>query len=213
MFKQLLRMIFNKLYAYVLSTCNNDKHGWPQFTATDEIQEFDGTITAGSYYVETQNCFPAPGHGFYSDTAIDFFLELNIITLHDIKYQIKASKTKPPDFLFTDFVEYVANTFDGYKLANNGFIGLLAKNHITTDKTYFTTNHTQVIKEWIKNPDDVSYVGIYDDCYNQQNTFRIIPQHIVDAMNSKCDPMVWMLKKSKTKTPYTITLPPYTEKY
>ena len=81
----------------MLSTCNNDKHGWPQFTATDEIQEFDGTITAGSYYVETQNCFPAHGHGFYSDTFIEFLLELNIITLHDIKYQIKASKIKPPD--------------------------------------------------------------------------------------------------------------------
>ena len=131
MFKQLLRMIFNKLYAYVLSTCNNDKYGWAQFTATDEIQEFDGTMTAGSYYVEIQNCCPAHGSGSYSDTFIDFFMDLNIIQLNGIKYQIKASKTKPYD-CSKDVVEDVANTFDGYKLANNGWMYLIVGKKVQT---------------------------------------------------------------------------------
>ena len=46
--------------------------------------------------------------------------------LDDMKYKIKASKSKPSDF-FNDFVHYVARRFNGYKLENNGFIGLLAK--------------------------------------------------------------------------------------
>ena len=49
--------VFNQLYAYVLSTCNNDQYGWSQYTPTDEIQPFDGVITTGSYYIET-SCDP-----------------------------------------------------------------------------------------------------------------------------------------------------------
>jgi hypothetical protein len=90
---------FNKLYAFVLSTCNNDEYGWSQFSPTDETKPFDGTISTGSYYIETDNCFPLRGNGFYSDSVVNQLLIDNSIKLTDIKYQIKASKSKPCDFL------------------------------------------------------------------------------------------------------------------
>ena len=50
-------------------------------------------------------------------------------------------KLKAPNMLqqrfFETFVNAIANQFDGYKLANNGFIGILAKNYATYDKHYF----------------------------------------------------------------------------
>ena len=105
---------FNKLYAYVLSTCNNDQYGWSQYEPTDEIQPFDGVITAGSYYIETDKAltFPLRGNGFYCDAVVNEFLLQNSIKLDDIKYQIKSSKSKPPD-LFLDFVHSVAHVFVG----------------------------------------------------------------------------------------------------
>ena len=64
---------FNTLYAYVLSTCNNDSYGWSQYEPTDEIQPFDGAIATGSYYIETDKtlAFPLRGNGFYSDAVIN----------------------------------------------------------------------------------------------------------------------------------------------
>ena len=138
----------NKLYAFVLGTCNNDDYGWSQYAPTDEIQPFDGVIATGSYYIEADNSFPLHSNGFYSDAVINQLLLDNSIKPDDIKYQIKTSKSKPSDF-FKDFVRSVARIFHGYKLANNGFIGLLAKNYSTNDKHYFTIDRTRPIKEWL----------------------------------------------------------------
>ena len=82
----------------MLSTCNNDQYGWSQYEPTDEIQPFDGVITTGSYYIETNNCFPLRGNGFYSDAVINELLLDNSIKLDDFKHQIKPLKAKLPDF-------------------------------------------------------------------------------------------------------------------
>ena len=101
----------------------DDSYGWSQYTPTDEIQPFDGVITTGSYYIETDKTltFPLRGNGVYCDAVVNELLSDNSIKLDDIKYQIKPLKSKPPDF-FQDFVHSVANVFHGYNLANNGFI-------------------------------------------------------------------------------------------
>lgn len=199
----------NKLYAYVLSTCNNDQYGWSQYAPTDEIQSFDGVITTGSYYIETDNCFPLRGNGFYSDAVINQLLLDNSIKLDDIKYQLKASKSKPYDF-FKDFVHSVARIFNGYKLANNGFIGLLAKNYITNEKHYFTTDRTRALNEWLKKPEEVSFLGLYDNTAEHQNQF-IMTETLMDkinkAMNNPIEPMVWMINKSKKHKLYNNALP------
>ena len=78
------------MYAFVLSTCCDDNYGWPQYNPTDEILPFDGTITTGSYYIETDNGFPLHGNGFYVDAVVSQLLLDHPIKPSDIKYQIKA---------------------------------------------------------------------------------------------------------------------------
>jgi hypothetical protein len=199
---------FNKLYAFVLSTCNNDEYGWAQFTPTDETKPFDGTITTGSYYIETDNCFPLHGNGFYSDAVINQLLLDNSIKPGDIKYQIKASKSKPPDF-FKDFVHSVADTFDKYKLANNGFVGLLGKSYITNDKHYFTTDRTKALKEWLNKPDEISFLGLYESCHHGVDFTmdETLMNKIDRAMRNPIDPKVWMINKRRKRKRYTNALP------
>ena len=54
-------------------------------------------------------------------------------------------------------------SFSKYKRANNGFIGILAKNYNTYEKHYFTQDRMVALKEWMDNPIDVSFSGIYDN--------------------------------------------------
>ena len=75
----------------MLSTCNNDQYGWSQYEPTDEIQPFDGVITTGSYYIETDKTltFPLRGNGVYCDAVINELFSDNSIKLDNIKYQLK----------------------------------------------------------------------------------------------------------------------------
>ena len=59
---------------------------------------------------------------------------------------IKLKHQNQHRLISSDFVHSVARIFNGYKLANNGFIGLLAKNYITNHKHYFTTDRTRALK-------------------------------------------------------------------
>ena len=125
---------FNKLYASILQCCGDD-FGWCQYMPTGCVQQFDGCITTGFYFVVTTRCFPFRGNGWYADVFVAEAVKLNLIAYDDIKYQIKASYKLHAQF-FCTFVSAVAKSFDGYKQANNGFIGILAKNYHTYEKQY-----------------------------------------------------------------------------
>ena len=147
--------------------------------------------------------FPCHGNGWYADIFICDALNLQLITHDDIKYQIQSSRMLPPRF-FEDFVNVVVQSFDKYKQANNGFIGILAKNYNTYEKHYFTQDRTTALKEWLKNPREVSYCGIYDNSKDLHAyeflTNRDILQAMIDLARSKYkqfDPMVWMVHTSK----------------
>jgi len=60
-------------------------------------------------------------------------------------------------------VNAVVKSFDSYKQANNGFIGILGKNYNTYAKHHFTQDRMTALKEWLNNPSDVSYTGIYNN--------------------------------------------------
>ena len=78
---------FNKLYSTIFKEC--DRYGWCQYIPTDNVAIFDGNITTGFYYIETNNYYPCHGDGWYCDMFICDILHYNIIVLDDIKYQIK----------------------------------------------------------------------------------------------------------------------------
>jgi len=202
---------FNKLYSYILQCCNNDKFGWSQYSPVDEVEVFDGKITTGIYFIKCNDCFPFHGNGWYSDAFVYDALNLNLIDDDDILYQIKAS-TKLPYWFFQDFINYVSQNFDNYKLANNGFIGLLAKDYTTYEKYYFTQDRMMALKEWLKNPDEVSFSGIYDNS-KDLNHYKFMMcndnlQAMIDlAKNETIDPMVWMVNISKKTRLYKNALP------
>ena len=100
--------------------------------------------------------------------------------------------------------------FHGYKLANNGFIGLLAKHYITNNKHYFTTDRTRALTEWLKKPEEVSFLGLYDEDGTHQNQFTMtetLMDKINKAMDNPREPMVWMINKSKKHKLYNGALP------
>ena len=103
----------------------------------------------------------------------------------------------------------VARIFNGYKLANNGFIGLLAKNYITNNNHYFTTDRTRALKEWLKNPEEVSCLCLYDEDGSHQNQFTMT-ETLMDktnkAMENPIEPMVWMINKSKKRNIHFIVM-------
>ncbi len=135
-----------------------------------------------------------------------------MITRDDIRYQIKASKKLNTDF-FKEFVLSVVEKFNGYKKAINGFIGRLAKNYSTNTKLYFTADRTTALKEWLRNPEEVKFNGIYDNekdihIYKFMENSDI--QTMIDkAMNkdNQCDPLVWMVNVSKKIPLYINALP------
>ena len=135
---------FNKLYASILRCCGDD-FGWCQYIPTDYIEPFDGQITTGFYHVITAHSFPFRGNGWYADIFVAEALQLNLISHDDIKYQIKASNKLNKCF-FNTFVDAIVKSFDSYKQANNGFIGILAKNYNTYEKHYFTQDRMSALK-------------------------------------------------------------------
>ena len=103
------------------------------------VEEVDGKIETGFYYIETSNCYPCHGNGWYCDEFIYSILGYNLISIDDIKYKTKPSKTLKSDF-FKQFVDNVADIFVGYKCALHGLIGILAKLYTTNykKKLYYT---------------------------------------------------------------------------
>ncbi len=61
--KNLKSYDYNKHYTSCF-ICQDVKYGWPIYNVFDEVEKFDGVISAGFYYVKTSNFFPFRGNGF-----------------------------------------------------------------------------------------------------------------------------------------------------
>ena len=140
-------------------------------------------------------------------------VQLNLINHDDIKYQIEASN-KLNECFFSAFVNAIAQSFDSYKQANNGFIGILAESYNTYEKHYFTQDRMSALKEWLKSPSDVSCTGIYNNHEDLQRYQFMMGQEQLQAMidiandkSKQVNPMVWMVRTSKTTPLYNNSLP------
>jgi len=116
--------------------------------------------------------------------------------------------------IFCTFATAIAKSFDGYKQANNGFIGILAKSYHTHEKQYFTQDRMTALKTWLKNPSEVSYTGIYDNSKDLHAYQFMMNQSDLQAMidiarnkGNQFDPMVWMVRVSKKTPVYNNALP------
>eukprot|EP00973_Karenia_brevis_P045230 6264827-Karenia_brevis.AAC.1 len=64
-----------------------DVYGWSIFKPTDEVEQFDGNIETGMYFIVTLNYFPLKGNGWYFDDTVEKALKYSLISKEDIKYQ------------------------------------------------------------------------------------------------------------------------------
>lgn len=105
-----------------------------RYSVLDDIEIFDGKLTTGFYYVETYNDFPLRQNGFYSLPMVKYCLEQDIISMEDIKYQLKPSFKIESDY-FKSFVEHLDNLFAGddflKKLSVNSLVGLFGRRKST----------------------------------------------------------------------------------
>lgn len=115
-----------------------------KYSVMDNIQEFDGNLSTGFYYLETENKFPLRGHGFYSLPMIQYCLKHQIIAMEDIKLQFKPSMTIKHDE-FKPFVDYILNAFSNYpkaqKIAINSLIGMFGRKNGSFIETMMCDKH------------------------------------------------------------------------
>ena len=200
----------NKQYTNILMNC--DEFGWAVYMPTDQVEEYDGTIDTGRYYIETSECFALEGNGWYCDSVIKKALQFKLITEEDIKYQLKSSMCLKPDH-FKQFVLDVYEKFECPKQAINGFIGLLGKSKTTTHQHYFESDYNVVANELIHNDDDIHIRGIFKEnndtvSVNMLNLNNDDLQKLIqEAEDNKQEPMIYQLTRNKVIPKWENTLP------
>jgi len=136
-----------KHYASCLYQCDM---GWPVYNPMDEMDDFDGNIKTGFYYIETAQSFPLRGNGWYSDELVKECLNDKLITLSNIKYQFTTNNVIGGSH-FKKFIDDVFEKFgEGAKLAINGFTGLLRKVETKIQHHGFTNNFNELCKYGIQ---------------------------------------------------------------
>ena len=87
-----------KIFTIDINKCRrnillNHKYDYCVFNVMDDPKKinFNMEIREGLYYVESDNCFPLRGNGWYYHSLIAHCLDNSIIARNDIKYVIYAS--------------------------------------------------------------------------------------------------------------------------
>lgn len=124
-----------KKYSIDMNKCRRNifihsKNNYCVYSVLDNIEVFDGKLTDGFYYIESENEFPLRRNGFYSLPMVNYCLQQNIITLDNIIYQYKPSFTIEPKY-FINFVNHLLEVFKDdeklQKLSINTLIGLFGR--------------------------------------------------------------------------------------
>lgn len=125
----------------------NNNLGWSVYSPMDEIQEFNGKLQEGFYFVKTTNYFPMKGDGWYSGEALIEYVADDIIQLSDITHEYVPTTTLKGNH-FENFVNDVFNKYfgDNAKTAINAFIGTLRIDKMSQKKNYFFTDIDSVFR-------------------------------------------------------------------
>jgi hypothetical protein len=145
-----------------------------RYSVLDDIEEFDGIIKTGFYYIKSKRGFPLRGNGFYAYPAVKYFLENKFIRLKNVKYQFIPSHKIPNDY-FHDFVKYLDGILPGNitKLAINSLIGI------------FGRRKNNFIKSMVCSRNEIDDVA---SAYNEiENPYEINLTDNVVSVNGKCN--------------------------
>ena len=129
----------------------HSKYDFPVYNVMDIPRPFSGTITCGTYYVESTNDFPLRGSGWYSQPLVEYTLARNIIQLDDIKYEFLPSNTLPAEY-FRKPIDTLLDAFavepTMQKLSVNSLIGLFGRTKHSASKVKFTLCHQEASEWW-----------------------------------------------------------------
>jgi hypothetical protein len=117
------------------------KYEFPVFCVMDIPRPFSGKIQCGFYYIETLNCYPLRGNGWYSQPMVEYTLENNLITTDNIKAELLPSM-KLPNTHFQKPIETLLRAFESeptlQKLSINSMVGLFGRTKQTASHTKFS---------------------------------------------------------------------------
>ena len=140
------------------------------YSVLDNIEPFDGNITDGFYFIESNNVFPLRKNGFYSKPMVDYVLLKKIIVVEQIKYQFKPT-FKIPAHYFTGLIEHLINAFqywtdmkclnDYAKLAVNTLIGL------------FGRRNNKILRSCICNRNEIDDIACHYQDFNKPRLFNV----------------------------------------
>ena len=123
-----------KMFAMDINKCRrnillNYGYKFPVYSVLDNIENFNGNLTDGLYYIETNNVFPLRKNGWYSLPIVEFCLKEKKISKFDIKFEYKPSFSIDSDY-FNTFIDYLMTVFDDkdlQKLSVNALIGMFGR--------------------------------------------------------------------------------------
>lgn len=127
------------------------KYEFPVYCVMDIPRPFSGNITCGMYYVETDDCFPFRGCGWYSHPIIEYGLQNKIIKLNEIQMEFLPSVKLPPTH-FQKPIDILLKAFEVeptiQKNSINSLIGLFGRTKSSASKTKFTLSNEEASLWW-----------------------------------------------------------------
>lgn len=162
----------NKCHTSILQ---NPAEEWYIFNFKDEVEVFDQTdeLSAGMYFVETDDTRLFMGNKFYSRAIVQKGLDEGLITYDNITHQVLCSAVLERDYfegLFNIYKEMTDDTPEGIemrKLLNNTTTGILGKTQLHIIEKRITTNIHTAYEYLIDNHDkDIfnHHIPIVKDC-------------------------------------------------
>ena len=130
-----------KCYSSIL---DNPAENWLQYKITDEVVDYNGTLQAGLYYVETNDLTVLHKSNWYSNTILEYATSVGIdFTIYK---QFIPSKVNDNKDYFKKFIDNVSKDC-GIKLTKNvlnSLTGMMGKTNTSSYKTSITTDINEV---------------------------------------------------------------------
>jgi hypothetical protein len=200
---QLSAYDYNKHYTSKLIGMDM-QFGWPVYNIFDEVQKFDGKMTAGFYYVECSVVFPFRGNGWYEADLVVYGMETALITAEKILYQYKPSVVLPVDY-FKKFVEFVYANFENPKNAINKLLGCFGHDFTNKNVHHFTTDGRLAFMELNENK-DVKVKYVYHHQFRSEGETNI-EELDIDKCISHEKPLCYHLYNTKEIKQFQNALP------
>ena len=178
--KNLVGYDYNKHYTSCLT--QDIKYGFPIYSVFDEVEQYDGQILAGFFYVETSNSFPFRGNGWYDADLVEYGIESRIIQHQNIKFQYVSTRSLPTNY-FKKFVKFVYENFTEPKDAINTFIGCLGHDYKNMNVHHFTSDARLVFREIVENQSAQVKNIYHKDFMNVEKEINIDTLNPTDYVN------------------------------